>query len=57
MKGLLNWAHMLLGETYFIILGYVLEPCIEIWKPFLHCVEILAIESLKSRFISQKLVL
>jgi hypothetical protein len=40
----------------FIIFGYVLEPCIEIWKSYLHNVQILAIESLKSRFISKQLV-
>jgi hypothetical protein len=40
----------------FIIFGYVLEPCIVIWNSFLHYVQILAIESLKSRFISKQLV-
>jgi hypothetical protein len=40
----------------FIIFGYLLEPCIEIWKSYLHYVQILAIESLKSSFISKQLV-
>jgi hypothetical protein len=35
----------------FIIFGYVLELCTEIWKYYIHYFQVLEIESLKKHFI------